>query len=101
MFHRSEKYRASEAGSNGASVRSAGTSVDASVMAPMFLMPANRSIACNSTGGMKSVLRNVDQQHSMPAARHLVPMTKQPPAVVLENTVRDAVETEYAGQSVY
>ncbi|WP_292526334.1 hypothetical protein [Mesorhizobium sp.] len=50
---------------------------------------------------MKSVLRNVHQQHSMPAARHLVPMTKKPPAVVLKNTVRDAEETEYAGQSVY
>jgi hypothetical protein len=37
----------------------------------------------------------------MPAARHLVPMTKQPPVVVLKNTVRDAEETEYAGQSVY
>jgi hypothetical protein len=55
----------------------------------------------NSTGGMKSDLRNVHQQHSMPAARHLVPMTKQPPVVVLKNTVRDAEETEYAGQSVY
>jgi hypothetical protein len=50
---------------------------------------------------MKSDLRNVHQQHSMPAARHLVPMTKQPPVVVLKNTVRDAEETEYAGQSVY
>ncbi|TIN16760.1 hypothetical protein [Mesorhizobium sp.] len=78
--------------------------MDASVMEPMFLVagePQRRLATHRLNLGMKSVLRNVHHQHSMPVARHLVPMTKQPPVVVLKNTVRDAEESEYAGQSVY